>query len=108
MNCLGPGNRQPKLLIEDGLPVLYWWEVYTAMQCPARANKVFICPCRIKGTTLVLVWILRTRCNSPHLDCLVYDIESDEVRVVRQSEKWQVLYECDPKLEDYDSDRMNR
>ena len=78
------------------------------MQCPARNNKTFICPCRIKGTSLVLVWVLKTRCNKPNFDCLVYDMDADEARVVRQAEKWQVMFECDPALQDYDVDRMNR
>ena len=108
LNYIGSGARQPKLLIEEGLPVLYWWEVYVAMQCPARGNKLFICPCRIKDTSLVLVWILRTRCNAPHFDCLVYDMDSDDARVVRQSEKWQGIYECDPTQQDYDINRMNK
>jgi hypothetical protein len=108
INFIGSGPRQPRLLIEKELPVLYWWEVYVAMQCPAKGNKLFFCPCRIRGISLVLAWILRTRCNAPHFDCLVYDMDSDEARVVRQSEKWQAKYECDPTLQDYDVDRMKR
>lgn len=90
------------------MPVFYWWELFVAMQSNLKVNRTFVCPCRIKGTALVLVYIMRTRCNKPHFDCLVYDIVDKKAYVQHQSDKWEANYECDPELQDYSLDDMNR
>lgn len=106
VDCVG-ASRGKKLFIQEGLPLLYWWDVYTAMQCPGKENKTFVCPCRVVNTTLVLVFILKTRCNKPHYDCLVYDMDTKKAFVLRMQTKWESKYELDPTLHDYDVDAMN-
>lgn len=78
------------------------------MQTPAKGNKVFVCPCRIIGTDLVLAYILKTRCNRPHYDCLVYNIIDKTVNVVRQGDKWEVNYDLDVNLVDFDINEVER
>lgn len=104
---VGSRSKEKKLFTQADLPKLYWWDVYTAMQTPGKASKTFICPCRIVGTSLVLVFILKTRCNKPNYDCLVYDMDSDKAHVMRQDTKWQSTFELDVSLQDYDVDAMN-
>lgn len=108
-DAITSGQRSKKGFIETGIPTLYWYEVISAMICPGKKNKTFVCPCRIKGTDIVLVWILRTRCNKPRYDCLVYDVRTDKAYVVNAlGYNWEHNYECDETLEDFDIDRMSR
>lgn len=81
VDFINGGAKAKKLFLADDIPVLYWWQVFVAMQSGGKGNKTFVCPCRIKGTDLVLVYVLRTRCNKPHYDCLVYDIVGDKAFV---------------------------
>lgn len=84
-DCVVSRSNDKKLFTQEGLPKLYWWEVYTAMQSPGKACKTFVCPCRIVGTRLVLVFMLKTRCNKQHYDCLVFDIDDKKAKIIRQS-----------------------
>jgi hypothetical protein len=106
MDCVGGRANDKKLFVQDGLPLIYWWDVFTAMLSSGKAYKTFVCPCRIVDTNLVLVYILKTRCNRPHYDCLVYDIDTDKAFVMRQASKWQSNFQLDPTLQDYDADAM--
>lgn len=95
-----------KMFVEPALPKLYWWDVYSAM---ISTGKTFITRCRLKGTDLVLVYILKTRCFKPHIDILVYDINAKKAFVLQQTKcRWQNLYECDLHLRDFDEDDLNR
>lgn len=78
------------------------------MQFTGNGYKTFICPSRIKGTDLVLLYIFKTRCNRPHVDCLVFDIVQLTVYVIKQSSGWQTSFECDPSLQDYNVEDMNK
>jgi hypothetical protein len=109
LDYVAANARSRKLFLVDGLKKLYWYEVFTAMISPGRRNKIFVCPCRIKGTDLVLVWILKTRCNKPRYDCLVYNIKTDLATVINANNvNWEKDYDCDVTLEDYDFAMMSK
>jgi hypothetical protein len=89
------GSR--KLFRSDKLPLIYWWETYSGIiMHSSNKGYVFVCPCRLVNSRLVICMILKTRCNKSHIDALIYNMDTNKCFVAKQSEsKWISQYKCD-------------
>jgi hypothetical protein len=99
------GSRKLYCRVGNNIPKLYWYEVFGAMI--SSKSRFFVTPCLFQDTELVLVAILKTRCNSPNFAALVYNRESGVVTIFTKGSKWEAQYTCDITGA-FDNDAMNR
>jgi hypothetical protein len=93
-------STSKKLFVSDPpFRKIYWWEVYHGI---ISSSYTFVCPCRLEGNNWVLCLILKTRCNNPHFDCLIYDMDMDKCFVLKSTvQTWYNSFTCLP-LETFD------
>ena len=105
VDYVGSSTRAKKFFYCKGIPLIYWWEVFIA--CQSANGRTFVCPAHIKDTRNVLVYILKTRCNNPHLDCLIYNMDRKQCSVVKKAAQWENKFEVDPSRCEFDHAELN-